>query len=154
MHDPFLQCCSFYTAHCFIVSLHSHCTNLLLLHHCIVLHILHHLLHDIRYGFVSLFHCILIVETNLPILHHRIVLHVLHDIQHGIVSDSAVSPMWLRRWQASPCEGEEGTLPLQHHPFQQPSDEEPSSCEKARGGNILPQYHPLLLNHGIEPGRS
>ena len=83
--------------HCFIVSLHSHCTNLLLLHHRIVLHILHHLLHDIRYGFVSLFHCILIVQTNLPILHHRIVLHllpdILPDILHGIVSDSAASPM-------------------------------------------------------------
>ena len=50
--------------HCFIVPLHSHCTNLLLLHHCIVLHILHHTLHDIRYGFVSLFHCTLTVQID------------------------------------------------------------------------------------------
>ena len=64
--------------HCFIVPLHSHCTNLLLLHHRIVLHILYHVLHNILYSFVSLLHCILIVQ----IYPFYMVLHLLHDILH------------------------------------------------------------------------
>ena len=91
MRDPFLQCCSFYTAlfHCFTAfPLNKYATSTS--PHCSSHPTSRSTQYSIRLCFIISLHthC-----TNLSLLHHRIVPHLLPDILHGIVSDSAASPM-------------------------------------------------------------
>merc|ERR1712013_681200 len=87
-------------------------------------------------------------EGTLPLQHHlRLLLQPLCEEERGHLLQH--HPLLLLRLLfQQPSKEERGGRFLQHHPLliliQQPSDEEPSSCEETRGGNILLQY-PLLL---------